>query len=486
MNRIIKNLNTYLLLIIVTFHTSINAQVVFNEHSIDDNVGGNGCIYGCDIDGDSDIDLLTANIEDNAIYMYRNDGGNPIVWTKFTVDNLVYGARSVHANDVDGDGDCDIIGASYVGTRAVLWWRNDGGDPLQWTRFEISQTFRNAHEVFSIDIDNDSDIDILGASSDQKMIALWRNDGGDPITWTRQTISDIENLAKSVHAGDIDGDGDIDIVGATLGLSDVVWWRNDGGDPIAWTKYLVDGYFTGAHRVEAVDINQDGNLDVLAAGYTGNKIAWWRNDGGDPITWTKQEIATNFYDACVATVKDIDNDGDLDIIGTGQGIPQIALWENLGGDPINWSKYVISDNFTRPWPLFINDFDNDYDNDIAVSSSHNGNRKVHWWENTLPLGVLNENKNNNTFVLNQNFPNPFNPTTKINYSLLQDSNVSLDIFDASGKHVITLINGNMHKGEYSINWNGTDENGSKLGAGLYIYQMKTDNFTKNNKMLLIN
>ena len=58
------------------------AQIHFSEHFIDDNTHGTGGIYACDLDNDSDMDVLGASLEDDQIIWWRNDGGNPIIWNK--------------------------------------------------------------------------------------------------------------------------------------------------------------------------------------------------------------------------------------------------------------------------------------------------------------------------------------------------------------------------------------------------------------------
>ena len=91
----------------------------------------------------------------------------------------------------------------------------------------------------------------------------------------------------------------------------------------------------------------------------------------------------------------------------------------------------------------------------------------------------------NSFELNQNYPNPFNPTTTISYSLENDSNVLVNIYDISGKLITTLQNEYKTQGTHSITWNGTDNAGSKVGAGVYIYQLQAGDFTQTKKMVLM-
>ncbi len=81
------------------------------------------------------------------------------------------------------------------------------------------------------------------------------------------------------------------------------------------------------------------------------------------------------------------------------------------------------------------------------------------------------------FFLNQNFPNPFNPTTTIIYQLPQDGFVSLKIFDALGREIRTLVNEYKSKGYYTVNFDG-----SNISSGIYIYQIESGNFISTKKM----
>lgn len=456
------------------------AQIDFFELSIHNNTHGLGGIHISDLDNDLDMDVLGASLEDNQIVWWRNDSGDPIVWTKLVIGYNVISAHSVYAADFNGDSLKDVVGAAYVGSPGIAWWRNEGGNPVSWTKFTVANNFINAHEIFAYDLDKDNDKDILGASSDLNRIAWWRNDGGDPIIWTEQILSSSVTLAKSVTAGDLDNDQDNDIIGVSIIDNDVIWWRNDGGQPIQWTQFLVDGNFGGAHRVQAVDIDNDTDLDILGAGYLGHQIAWWRNDGGDPIVWTKQIIGSGFINACIAYAVDLDDDTDKDVIATAQGINQIAWWRNDGGEPIQWPKFIITNNFTRPWPLYADDLDGDMDIDIVVGSSHNGSNQVKWWRNDGITGVEDLSSSPNEFKLFQNYPNPFNPETIIPYEISEASFVTLKIYDMLGNEIAILLNEVKSSGNYQVEFDG-----SGLTSGIYLYRFQADEFSQIKKMILL-
>jgi hypothetical protein len=89
------------------------------------------------------------------------------------------------------------------------------------------------------------------------------------------------------------------------------------------------------------------------------------------------------------------------------------------------------------------------------------------------------------FSLSQNFPNPFNPSTIISYSLPTNSFVSLIIYDLLGREVKTLVNNDQNSGTYKVQWNGENNFGSKVSSGLYIYTIRSGQFNESRKMVLL-
>ena len=76
----------------------------------------------------------------------------------------------------------------------------------------------------------------------------------------------------------MDGDLDLDVIGTASLDDDVTWWENTAGDGTAWTEHLIDGSFDGAREAHAVDLDGDGDIDVVGAAETAGDISWWEND----------------------------------------------------------------------------------------------------------------------------------------------------------------------------------------------------------------
>ncbi len=90
-----------------------------------------------------------------------------------------------------------------------------------------------------------------------------------------------------------------------------------------------------------------------------------------------------------------------------------------------------------------------------------------------------------SYSLDQNRPNPFNPTTSINFTLPRASNVKLEIYNILGQKVLELANGFYEAGTYSEFWDGNDSNGKNVSTGVYFYQLSVDDFQETKKMLLL-
>ncbi len=103
-----------------------------------------------------------------------------------------------------------------------------------------------------------------------------------------------------------------------------------------------------------------------------------------------------------------------------------------------------------------------------------------------PLAVEDDEVAAFGHFLSQNYPNPFNPQTTIAFSIPQKERVSLQIYNASGQLVRTLIDGSMNAGPHALNWNGLNDRSRETASGIYFYQLKTDSgFEQSKRMILM-
>lgn len=101
------------------------------------------------------------------------------------------------------------------------------------------------------------------------------------------------------------------------------------------------------------------------------------------------------------------------------------------------------------------------------------------------VGLADGNQIPSEYNLYQNHPNPFNPTTTLRYDLPEDGMVNITIYDMMGRRVISLVNDHQTVGYKSIQWNGKNNLGEPVSAGMYIYMIKTGEFMQTKKMVLL-
>ena len=89
------------------------------------------------------------------------------------------------------------------------------------------------------------------------------------------------------------------------------------------------------------------------------------------------------------------------------------------------------------------------------------------------------------FVLYHNYPNPFNPSTKIAFDIPENTQVKLIVWDIVGKRIRTLVNESVSPGNHEVVWDGKNDYGVKVSGGVYLYSIETRAFRKTRKMLLL-
>ncbi|KPJ70531.1 hypothetical protein AMJ52_09830 [candidate division TA06 bacterium DG_78] len=242
-----------------------------------------------------------------------------IGWTEHFIADNFDGALPVYAIDLDDDGDIDVLGAAYHDDD-ITWWENDGNE--NFTEHTIADNFDGANSVYAIDLDDDDDIDVLGTAHDADDITWWENDGDE--NFTEHTIDGTFDYAYSVYAIDIEPDGDVDVLGAAYNADDITWWENDGNEN--FTEHTIAGTFDGPRSVYAIDLDDDGDVDVLGAAANADDITWWENDGNE--NFTEHTIADNFPGANSVYAIDLDDDNDVDVLGAALNSDDIAWWQS--------------------------------------------------------------------------------------------------------------------------------------------------------------
>ena len=251
--------------------------------------------------------------------------------------------------DLDSDGDLDLL------TNRTTWFENQDG------RFggELQHTGSTALAVAPADIDRDGDMDYFANVSGN---LYWYANNGTQ-TFTPRQIS--SNAPAVLNPVDLDDDGDVDLYGTTA------WFRNNGSQ--SFTRIDLSPAQSG-EQTTAVDMDGDGDRDVVVASTSQGTLQWLENDGGE--SFTTRSIATIGITLRAVTAADVDDDGDIDVVtASGGNEGGVAWYENNGAhsftshalDAVGWSSEAV----------VLSDLDADGDLDIAAS----GSGRVAWYEN---------------------------------------------------------------------------------------------------------
>ncbi len=351
---------------------------ILAEHTVDGEFGAIRSVFAADIDGDGDQDVLGASGGLDDIAWWENTNGSGTSWTKHTVDAYFEDAWSVYAADVDGDGDLDILGAASTADD-ITWWENTNGAGTSWTEHTVNGSFDGAYFVYAADVDGDGDVDVLGACYFGEKIKWWENTNGSGTNWTEHTVDGSFGGATSVYAADMDGDGDLDILGTASTADDITWWENTNGAGTSWTEHTVDGSFDSARSVYAADMDGDGDLDILGAASTADDITWWENMNGSGTSWTEHTVDGSFNGAYSVYAADVDGDGDIDILGAAYFGDDITWWENTNGAGTSWTEHTVDGSFDGAYSVYATDVDGDGDLDVLGGGLEN--HDIAWWEN---------------------------------------------------------------------------------------------------------
>jgi len=297
-------------------------------------------------------------------------------YLEHTIEGNFDGAISVYSEDFDGDGDMDVLGAAYLDDD-ITWWENADGSGTSWTEHIVDGNFNGVRSIHSTDINGDGDMDVIGAAFVADNIAYWENADGSGTSWYERTIDGDFAGAISVYSEDINGDGDMDVVGAAYDANSIAYWENANGSGTSWYERTIDGDFAGAISIYSEDIDGDGDMDLLGAAYTGWDLTWWENVNGAGTVWSKHIIHGNFYYISAVYAADINGDGDMDVLAAARP-GWICWWENTGS-ATSWIQRGVDWNFTGAWSVLSEDMDGDGDMDVLGAAVIADD--ISWWEN---------------------------------------------------------------------------------------------------------
>jgi len=433
-----------------------------------------------DYDGDSHLDLIVAS-RDHANELYHNNGDGSFA----RVDTGILATdirRSITPSwiDVDGDHDLDLYITNTFSYNNFFYINHGNGYFTRNDTSSISTDGKHGSSPSWGDYDNDGDLDLFVSNTNTEPgenNALYRNEGSGTFTKILNVpMANDKGVSAGSCWGDIDNDGDIDLVvanGEFIGARKNFIYLNKGmgeferltGEPAVEDLGQTDG-------VSLIDWDGDGTLELFVANRDRNSVAYENNTSGNWVTINCTGTSSN-------------RSGIGTIIRLKANIHGEYVWQmrlvasNTGRRSTNGlmqhfgtGDAAIIDSLILEWPSGLSETYTGLATNQVLSLTEG---EATGLENDITAVNRPE-----TYMLDQNYPNPFNPATTISWQLAAGSQVELHLYNVLGKKVATLVSKHMSAGKHSYRFDG-----SNLASGIYYYQLTAGAYQQVRKMLLL-
>jgi len=446
-----------------------------------------------DLDGDGDLDIVVGRDGSGFTY-YKNAGtaenGNwqadASIFSGIAYDTYFNSPAIV---DLNGDGKPDLIYGS--GSGPLNYFRNSGTvqNPT-WTR--NSSVFGGVLDVggasspFFFDYDGDGDLDMFSGSN-LGNIKYYENTGTIHAPTWKEKSSYFSSLKHSIYSsvtiGDVNNDSLPDaIVGD---LSGNLYLHLNNGTGFTLVSDALSHITLGGWSVpRLVDFDGDGDLDIVAGNENGN-LYYFENQGNlENPDWVEIPDYFNSIDVgsnCVPTIADFTGNGMMDVL-TG------TMWRELKFYTFQDGQWDKDTTFFSGIPCGQNtapalvDLDGDGDCDLVLGCYEG---TFSYFENRSVVSNITDQEVILPDFNIYNYPNPFNASTTIEFSLPLSTPVHIKIVDLRGREIRSWSFSQMSAGVRSLNWDGSMNNGSPAGSGIFIYHIRTNETAQTGKMVLL-
>ncbi|WP_299768632.1 FG-GAP-like repeat-containing protein [uncultured Dokdonia sp.] len=319
-----------------TQQPNINSDISFADN-----------ILTADLDGDGDIDVITtsSSFQSSRITWFKN-GGSGNFTSQPDISSNATGFSDLTIGDLDGDGDIDVL-AALATEGKVNWYENDGIGNFGASQ-NITTSTINTVTVNTADLDNDGDLDVFSSNSFANGELIWyKNDGSGTFTQQSNNTSTPDDITDTATA-DLDGDGYLDIISRSLSTfeSSIAWHKNNGAGIFTRQPNIVTAGLPSSfnNSFTTGDLDGDGDIDVID-----QHIIWYKNVlplcAGGTTTYTAMGWNNGIPDATMTAI--IANDYNTSTIGLGD-ITACELIINAGATLIitDGNSVSVENNIT--------------------------------------------------------------------------------------------------------------------------------------------
>jgi len=438
-----------------------------------------------DIDNDGKDELIVGSQGDR-VYVLNENATNSSGWPFVLATDI---AGSPVVGDVDANGDLEIAFNEAGGS---LWVLNHNATTFFYQYFNNNpwNNFFSTSPALG-NITGDAKLEVVVARASGKVYAMSSTGvvlTGWPVNYSTTTYSESSPIIV-----DLDGNGVPDIVmGDETQFIDAF---NVGGQSIAGFPLATSDAMRGVPT--AADVDQDGSVDLVAAGWDKNVYAWDFTATWNPATAPWPRFHANLH-----------NNGRMGFVvptpvrgvsflftRQAQGIELVWDVPMEAGSEFTVKRAEVVGGEVGGFGLVAAGVGIGVDGMVRVVDRgvEMGSRYVYHLENaggTLIYETVGLYVPVTRAVLGQNYPNPFNPVTRIEYWVPEGMGsgktpVSLVIYDVRGARVRTVVSEGQAAGRYVVEWDGRDDRGTQASSGVYFYRMTASGFSDVRKMVLI-
>lgn len=481
-----------------------------------------------DLDHDTKKEFLVTSawsgVYFNAVYLYEASANNTyqLIWS-YSFFPYTNDYSAVTVADLDGNGRQEILclvdpyDSTFHGFYVFEWNGNDNGFPSLPTatwNMNLPGGFDEGAAIIAGDFDNDGRDEVAVSLIERFSIPrsrfmifslapgstfnnpVWNIEYADTTTFAY--------LGYALQVTDLDRDGRKEIVAVGWDWLHVALYENTGSPngfiraaSITQIDTTID--FSNMGFVEAnFDNNSTNELYIATA--TG-RVYVMTNPGDIGLITRANFTLLGRYDPLRGiagmTKGDIDGNGTPELYLAGSYHEALFQWKYVSGpvtSPQSYARSMIFQDDTtdqrtpgsdqgwlRPSKVAVGDFDSDGRADIVVASaSFARDKPILMVIEQVPTGIADFRETFHRFRLEQNHPNPFNPTTTFRFEVPARGFVSVKIFDAAAREVATLISGELQAGSYDVQWNAENR-----ASGVYFARLQWDDMVDTRKLMLI-